>query len=103
MSQRGDSLFHTFATRLAEYVARNSPHREAEYLTWVSVIYAMAADCFGGERVYGPRTNRGERQLVRERITMAIEAGETPDQIAKREGVTPRHVRKLRQRGTIRP
>lgn len=101
MSSPRESLFHAFATRLAERMARNSPNREAEYLTWVSVIYAVAADCFGGERIYGPQVNRVEREQTRERIALAIQAGELPTQIAKREGVTERHVRKVR--GTIRP
>jgi hypothetical protein len=101
MTERGESLFHAFATRLARRLARNSPQHEAEYLTWVSVIYAVAADTFGGERIYGPQTNRVEREQARARIALALEAGEPPAQIAQREGVTDRHVRKLR--GTIRP
>jgi hypothetical protein len=96
-----DSLFHTFATRLAENLARNSPNREAEYLTLVSVIYSMAADCFGGERVYGPQTNRVEREQSRVRIASAIQAGEPTNDIAKREGTTSRTVRRIR--GQFRP
>jgi len=101
MTQRGDSLFHAFATRLAERMARHSPNREAEYLTWVSVIYAVAADCFGGERIYGPQVNRVEREQSRLRIATALQAGEPATEIARREGVSDRHVRKVR--GTIRP
>ena len=100
MNQR-DSLFHAFATRLAERLARNSPNREAEYLTWVSVIYSVAADCFGGERIYGPQTNRVEREQARVRIALALEAGEPATEIAKREGTTPRTVRRIR--GQFRP
>lgn len=96
-----ESLFHNFATALAERLTRNSPNREAEYRTLVSVIYAQAAAIFGGERIYGPRTNQVEMEQSRERITLALQAGEPPAQIARREGVTERHVRKVR--GTIRP
>ncbi len=104
MSQRGDSLFHAFATRLAQRLAGHGPNREAEYLTWVSVIYSVAADCFGGERIYGPQTNRVEREQARARIALAIQAGEPATQIARREGVDPSLVRRIRrQRGTIRP
>jgi hypothetical protein len=101
MSQRGDSLFHAFATRLALRMAGHGPNREAEYLTWVSVIYSVAADCFGGERIYGPQTNLAERERARQRIAIALQNGEPPTEIARREGVTDRHVRKLR--GTFRP
>ena len=101
MTQRGDSLFHAFATRLAERMARNSPNREAEYLTWVSVIYSVAADCFGGERIYGPQTNRVEREHVRQRIAIALQSGEPATEIARREGTTPRTVRRIR--GQLRP
>ena len=82
-------------------MASNGPNREVEYLTLVSVIYAVAADCFGGERIYGPQVNRVEREQARARIAQALESGEPPALIARREGVTDRHVRKVR--GTIRP
>ena len=101
MSQRGDSLFHAFATRLAQRLAGHGPNREAEYLTWVSVIYSVAADCFGGERIYGPQTNRVEREQARARIALALQAGEPATEIAKREGTTPRTVRRVR--GQLRP
>jgi hypothetical protein len=96
-----DSLFHAFAAALAERLARDRPNREAEYLSLVSLIYAQAAAVFGGERIYGPRLNHVELAQSRERIVRALEAGEPPGAIAQREGVTPRHVRRLR--GTIRP
>jgi hypothetical protein len=100
-----ESLFHTFASSLARHLARDSPHPEAAYLTLVSVIYAQAAAIFGGERVYGPRTNQVELELARERITSALQSGETPTQIAKREGVSRELANKLRRRlrGTIEP
>lgn len=96
-----ESLFHAFASALADRLTRNSPNREAEYLALVSVIYAQAAAVFGGERIYGPRTNHVDAEQSRVRIASALQAGDTPAQIAKREGVTERHVRKVR--GTIRP
>lgn len=98
---RDTSLFHAFACALADRLTRNALNREAEYLTMVSLIYAQAASVFGGERIYGPRTNQVEREQARLRIAQAIEAGEPPAVIARREGVTDRHVRKVR--GTIRP
>lgn len=96
-----DSLFHAFASALAERLTRHSPNSEAEYLTMVSLIYAQAAAVFGGERIYGPRINPVELEQSRARITSALQAGEPPAAIARREGVTERHVRKVR--GTIRP
>jgi hypothetical protein len=101
VSQRGDSLFHAFATRLAQRLAGHGPNREAEYLTWVSVIYSVAADCFGGERIYGPQTNLVEREQARARIAAAVMAGDEPGAIAKREAVHPSTVRRIRAR--IRP
>lgn len=103
MSSPRESLFHAFATRLAERMARNSSNREAEYLTWVSVIYAVAADCFGGERIYGPRVNRIEREQARERIVKALEDGQATAEVARRERVSVSLVKKMRRTGTIRP
>ena len=101
MNEPRESLFHSFAVRLAQRLTQNGPNREAEYLHWVSIIYAVAGDCFGGERIYGPRTNRIEMQQAHARIAQALEGGEPPTQIAKREGVSARTVR--RARGQIRP
>ena len=95
------SLFHTFASALAERLTRNSPNREAEYLTLVSMIYAQAAAVFGGERIYGPRTNPIEMEQSRARIAAAIESGAEPVDIAARERVHPSTVRRIRAR--IRP
>lgn len=98
-----ESLFHTFASALAERLTRHSPNREAEYLTLVSVIYAQAAAVFGGERIYGPRTNPVELEQSRRRIAAAVQAGEPATAIATREGVSVSLVKKVRRRGTIRP
>jgi hypothetical protein len=100
---RDTGLFHTFACALADRLTRNALNREAEYLTMVSLIYAQAASVFGGERIYGPRTNQVEREQARLRIAQAIQAGEPSSLIAKREGVDPSLVRRIRRRGTIRP
>lgn len=88
---------------LADYVTRGAPpaNRDAAYLTIMSLIYATWARVAGGEWVYVPRTNRAELEQARLRIAQAVHAGEPPAQIARREGVTERHVRKVR--GTIRP
>lgn len=98
-----ESLFHAFASALAAHLTRHSPNREAEYLTLVSLIYAQAAAVFGGERIYGPRTNQVEREQARMRIAKAIESGEPSAQVARREGVSLSLVKKVRRRGTIRP
>ena len=98
-----DSLFHSFASALAERLTRDSPNREAEYLTLVSLIYAQAAAVFGGERIYGPRTNQVELEQSRQRIAQALDAGETTAVVARREGVSVSLVKKVRRRGTIRP
>jgi hypothetical protein len=105
MSQRGDSLFHSFALRMARLVVGDGPNREAEYLHWVSVIYSVARDCFGGERIYGPQTNRVEREQARQRIAAALQSGCPTKEIAMREGVSRELVQKVRNRirGTIRP
>jgi hypothetical protein len=103
MQGRGDSLFHSFAVRLAQRLTQDGPNKESEYLHWVSIIYAVASDCFGGERIYGPRTNRVEMEQARARIACALDAGETPTEIARREGVSRELASKVRrQRGTIR-
>lgn len=87
---------------LADYVTRGAPpaNRDAAYLTIMSLIYATWARVAGGEWVYVPRTNHAELEQARVRISQAITSGEPPAQIARREGLTERHVRRLR--GQIR-
>lgn len=94
------SLFHAIVLRMADRLTRDSPDRDRAYLAMVSTLYAVAAEVCGGEWVYIPHTNRIEREQSRERIALALDAGEPASQIARREGVTERHVRKVR--GTIR-
>lgn len=90
------SLFHGFALRLAERLTRDSPQPDAAYLAMVSTIYAMAAEACGGEWVYVPQGNAVERLQARERIALAVKNGEATDAVAKREGVHPRTVRRIR-------
>jgi len=94
------SLFHAFALGLAERLTRGNADQSA-YLAMVSTIYSVASSVAGGEKVYFPGTNLAERQLASRRIVEAIQHGESPAQIARREGVSDRHIRKVR--GTIRP
>lgn len=96
-----DSIFHTFAARLADHLTRAAPDPAAARQAMISTIYAQATVVFGGERIYGPRTNRVERDQARERIRLALQAGEKPQEIAARERVSVRTVR--RARGQVRP
>jgi len=95
------SLFDAMLLRMAERMTRDSPDRDRAYLAMVSTLYAVAAEVCGGEWVYVPQTNRVEREQSRERIALALEAGEPATEIAKREGTTPRTVRRIR--GQFRP
>ena len=95
------SLFHGIALRLAERLTRDSPNPEQAYLAMVSTIYSVAAEVCGGEWVYVPQSNVIEREQARARIAMALEAGDAPTQIAKREGVGRTTVRRIR--GQIGP
>ena len=105
MTRPTESLFHmlldAMAATGAEMLTEPGENRRAMYLTLMSIFYAKAANVAGGEWVYVPGTNRIDREQARSRIVLALQAGEAPTQIAKKEGVTERHVRKLR--GTLRP
>jgi hypothetical protein len=97
------SLFHAFAHRLAEHLTRDSPEPDVAYMAMVGTIYSIAASVCGGEWVYVPQGNIVERAESRKRITVALDAGEPAAAIAKREGVDPSLVRRMRRRGTIGP
>lgn len=89
------SLFHAFACRLAEHLTRDSPDPEIAYLSMVSTIYSAAASVAGGEWVYMPRENVVELEQRRQRIANAVAIGEAPDDVARREGVHRRTVRRI--------
>lgn len=98
------SLFHAIVLRVADRLTRDNPNREQAYLAMISTIYAVAAEVCGGEWVYIPQTNRIETERARDRIALALEAGEEPAKIAKREGVHRETVHRLqRRRGTFGP
>lgn|SRR5574343_761905 len=99
-------LAEVTADTLAEYVTRGAPpaNREAAYLTIMSLIYGAWARVAGGEWVYVPRTNPAELEQARARIALALQAGEPPPVIARREGVSQKTVHRVRRaRGQIRP
>ena len=98
------SLLMHMVDRLADRLTRDAPDRDAAYLAMVSTICSVFSEACGGEWVYVPRGNAVERQQVRERIVLALESGDTPTQIAKREGVSRQLASKVRRlRGTIGP
>jgi len=99
------SLFETFLRAVADHYTRDNPNREEAYLSMVSTLYALAAAQCGGEWVYVPRTNAVEWQQTHQRIVKALQSGDTPTQIAAREGVSRELAAKVRRRlrGTIGP
>lgn len=64
------------------------------------VMATQLAAMFGGEevRLYVPKTVPDLRAARDERIARAIEQGEPPQQVARREAVSERHVRRVRGR-----
>lgn len=99
------SLMMHMVDRLADRLTRDAPNRDQAYLAMVATICSVFAEACGGEWVYVPRTNAIERDIVRERIAQALDAGETPTQIARREGVSRELASKVKRRlrGTIGP
>ena len=97
------SLLHACALRLADRLTRNSPQPEQAYMAMVSTIYSVFSEVCGGEWVYVPKINAVDREQSRERIALALQAGEPTNQIARREGVDASLVRRMRRRGTIGP
>ena len=98
------SLLMHMVDRLADRLTRDAPDRDAAYLAMVSTICSVFSEACGGEWVYVPRGNAVERLQARQRIALALEAGEPSPQIAAREGVDPSLVRRIRRlRGTIGP
>jgi hypothetical protein len=88
------------AERLAADPRIPVENREAYRQTVRSVIEAELSRLFPGEqlRMYIPKFGSAQRKERDERIAAAIAAGEAPDDIAKRESITVRHVRRLRGR-----
>jgi hypothetical protein len=91
-------IIGAIAERLAADPSIPVENREAFRRTIISVFECEMADLFGGEhiKIYIPKIGGQRRQDRNERIAAAIEAGEAPEVIAKRENLTPRRVRQLR-------
>lgn len=49
-------------------------------------------------KLYGPHTTSDTREQRERRIREALQGGQPPEQIAKREQITERHVRRIRAR-----
>lgn len=98
------SLFSTLVGTLAERVAMHpsipAENRDALRETARSVIAGELQRMFGGDqlRMYVPRVSAEQRQERDERIGDALEDGAPPDEVAKRERLSDRHVRRLRGR-----
>lgn len=101
------SLFAQVIERAAHAVAVQqgipAPNRPAYVQHVASILRAEFSALVGGERAYVPKVSDVERQASRQRILAALEAGDAVGTIARREGVDPSWVRRLRRRGTIRP
>lgn len=93
-------IIGAIAERLAADPSIPVENREAFRRTIISVFECEMADLFGGEhiKIYIPKIGGQRRQDRNERIAAAIEAGEPPEIIAKREDISPRWVRKIRGR-----
>lgn len=85
------------ADRLAAHPSIPPENREAMRETARSVLDHEFRRMFGGEllQLYVPKIEREQRDA---RIAAALEAGADPKDVAKREALTDRHVRRLRGR-----
>lgn len=104
---RTSSLFASVIDRAAEALASDpripAASRAAFQATASSVLRAQFAALVGGERVYAPKVCVEERKAQQRRIADALGRGDAVADIARREGVDPSWVRRLRRRGTVRP
>lgn len=60
------------------------------------VLRVQFAALVGGERIYAPKLGEVERAARNQRILQALDCGETPRSIARRERVSEQWVRRLR-------
>lgn len=83
--------------QLANHYHVAPERREAFIHQGVHIIEAQASAMWGGEqvRLWVSRTPSAERAARRERVVRALKAGEDPAAVAKREGITERHARRL--------
>lgn len=98
------SLFSTLVGTLAERVAMHPSipveNRDALRETARSVIAGELQRMFGGDqlRMYVPQVSAEQRQERDERIGEKLAEGGHPDDVAQRERLSGRHVRRLRGR-----
>lgn len=94
------------AQRLAQHPSIPPASRAAFEAQAAAVMQTMWSDLFGGEsvwvRCYVPHSWATDRACRRDRIRAALAAGERPVDIARRERVSERHVRRLRPADMVR-
>lgn len=99
--RRVDVIAQAFADRIFREL---HAHTKVHAGFWLE---AVVSEMFPGESVelYGPKLPSADRLQRQARIEAAVEAGESADAIARREGVTDRTVRTVRRRlrGKITP
>ena len=85
------------ADSLAQRLQVPAANRQAFVATTEAVLAAQWCSLFGGEtvRVYAPRETQRQRDDRRARIVAALQRGESPRAIAKRENVSPSWVHRL--------
>jgi Mor family transcriptional regulator len=87
------------AESLAQRLQVPAANRQAFVDTAEAVLAAQWSTLFGGEivrvRFYAPKESQHQREQRRQRIVAALQAGEAPRAIAKREGVTREWVYRL--------
>jgi hypothetical protein len=74
--------------------------REALYQNARAAFSRRVRQRWGGDelRMYVPRVDVAERQARDDRIAAGLAAGEDLDKLARREGTTARHARRIRGR-----
>jgi Mor family transcriptional regulator len=92
-------LIRAAAERLAHDACIPDANREAFRQTCASLLHAQFSLHFGGERIYAPRESSWLRMERRQRIEQALQRGDTPPQVARREGVSLRWVQRVRKDG----
>jgi hypothetical protein len=94
------SLVGSLADRVATHPSIPIENRDALRETARSVIASELQRLFGGDqlRLYVPRVSAEQRQERDARIGEALVEGGQPDDVAQRERLSGRHVRRLRGR-----
>jgi hypothetical protein len=96
------TILSRFINAVADILASNpmiaDQHRAAFRQQATLAIEDEFSKAFGGEqlRAYVPKLASERRRERAERIAASLAAGHSPEEIAQRESVTPRHVRRIR-------